>query len=153
LRCSIRRDDFSARNPHESAYVLSVLRRFDITLQSVLNYRFTLFLHKGARMRSNKLCTFLFLLLTGVPSLDAQVAASITGVITDTSGARVPSAAITVTNVETGAIRGTLSDEAGRYQVLALPVGEYEIRVSKTGFPEQLRTGVHLVVGQEAAVD
>ena len=104
-------------------------------------------------MRSSKLCTVLFLLLTGVPNLDAQVAASVTGVITDTSGARVPSAAITVKNVETGAIRGTLSDDAGRYQVLALPVGEYEIRVSKTGFHEQLRTGMHLVVGQEAAVD
>jgi hypothetical protein len=63
-------------------------------------------------MRSNKLCTVLFLRLTGVPSLDAQVSASITGVITDTSGARVPSAAITVKNVETAAIRGTVSDEA-----------------------------------------
>jgi hypothetical protein len=104
-------------------------------------------------MRSKKLCTLLFLLLTGVPSLDAQVSASITGVITDATGARVPAAAIRVKNVETGAIRDTLSDEAGRYQVLALPVGEYEIRVSKTGFQEQIRTGVHLVVGQEAAVD
>src|ERR1700688_3182160 len=104
-------------------------------------------------MRSNKLCTVLFLLLTSVPNLDAQVSASITGVITDASGARVPSAAIRAKNLETGAIRGTVSDEAGRYQVLALPVGEYEIRVSKTGFQEQIRTGVHLVVGQEAAVD
>jgi hypothetical protein len=104
-------------------------------------------------MRTNKLCTLLFLLLTGVPRLHAQVSASITGVITDTSGARIPSAAITVKNVETGASRGTVSGEAGRYQVLALPVGEYEIRVSKTGFQEQIRTGVHLVVGQEASVD
>jgi carboxypeptidase family protein len=104
-------------------------------------------------MRSNKLCTLLFLLLTGVPRLDAQVSASIMGVVTDASGALVPSAAIRVKNVETGAIRGTVSDETGRYQVLALPVGEYEIRVSKTGFQEQIRTGVHLVVGQEAAVD
>jgi hypothetical protein len=104
-------------------------------------------------MRCNKLCTLLFLLLSGVPGLDAQVTASLTGVLTDASGARVPSAAIAVKNVETGAIRGTVSDEAGRYQVLALPVGEYEIRVSKTGFREQIRTGVHLVVGQEADVD
>src|ERR1700676_931929 len=104
-------------------------------------------------MRTNKLCTLLFLLLTGVPRLHAQVSASITGVITDTSGARIPSAAITVKNVETGASRGTVSGEAGRYQVLALPVGEYEIRVSKTGFQEQIRSGVHLAVGQEASVD
>ena len=104
-------------------------------------------------MRANKLCTFLFLLLTSAPSLKAQVSASLTGLITDPSGARVPSAAIIVTNVETGAIRSTVSDDAGRYQVLALPVGEYEIRVSKAGFQEQLRGGIHLAVGQEAGVD
>lgn len=104
-------------------------------------------------MRTNKLCTLLLLLLTGVPGLHAQVSASLTGVITDASGARVASAAITAKNVETGAIRGTLSDDSGRYQVLALPVGEYEIRVTKTGFQEQIRSGVHLAVGQEAGVD
>src|SRR6266436_4126551 len=104
-------------------------------------------------MRKNKLCTLLFLLLCGVPSLHAQVSASLAGMVTDTSGARVPSAAITVKNVETGAIRSTVSDDAGRYQVLALPVGEYEISASKTGFQEQIRSGIHLAVGQEAGVD
>jgi hypothetical protein len=104
-------------------------------------------------MRKNKLCTLLFLLLCGVPSLHAQVSASLAGLVTDTSGARVPSAAITVKNVETGAIRSTVSDDAGRYQVLALPVGEYEISASKTGFQEQIRSGIHLAVGQEAGVD
>ena len=105
-------------------------------------------------MRTNKLVNlFFFFLLTGVPRLHAQVSASITGVITDTSGARVPAAAVTVKNVETGSLRSTVSDDAGRYQVLALPVGEYEIRVSKAGFREQIRSGIHLAVGQEAGVD
>jgi hypothetical protein len=104
-------------------------------------------------VRTNKLCTLLFLLLAGVPRLHAQVSASLTGVITDASGARVPSAAVTVKNVETGAVRSTVSDEVGRYQVLALPVGEYEISASKSGFQEQIRSGIHLVVGQEAGVD
>jgi hypothetical protein len=104
-------------------------------------------------MRTNKLCTLLFLLLAGVPRLHAQVSASLAGVISDTSGARVPSAAITVKNVETGAIRSTVADDAGRYEVLALPVGEYEIRASKAGFQEQIRSGIHLSVGQEAGVD
>jgi hypothetical protein len=104
-------------------------------------------------MRTNKLCTLLFLLLSAAPRLHAQVSASLAGVISDTSGARVPSAAITVKNVETGAIRNTVSDDAGRYQVLALPVGEYEISASRSGFQEQIRSGIHLVVGQEAGVD
>ncbi|HEY6385191.1 MAG TPA: carboxypeptidase regulatory-like domain-containing protein [Candidatus Acidoferrum sp.] len=105
-------------------------------------------------MRKNKLLSLLFFfLLTDVPCMRAQVAASMTGVIKDTSGARVPLAAVTVKNVETGSLRSTVSDDAGRYQVLALPVGEYEIRVSKAGFREQIRSGIHLAVGQEAGVD
>jgi hypothetical protein len=104
-------------------------------------------------MRLNRICTLLFLLLTAVAGLRAQVTATITGVISDPSGARVPSAAVAVRNVETGVIRNTVSDDAGRYQMLALPVGEYEIRVSKAGFQEQLRSGIHLAVGQEAGVD
>ena len=97
-------------------------------------------------MRANKLAILLFLLLACLPTVRAQVSASLTGLITDPSGARVPSAAITVKNVETGAIRSTVSDDAGRYQVLALPVGEYEIRVSKAGFQEQIRIGIHLAL-------
>ena len=104
-------------------------------------------------MRLNRTYLLLFLLVTAVSGLRAQVTASITGVISDPSGARVPSAAVAVKNVETGVIRTTISDDAGRYQMLALPVGEYEIRVSKAGFQEQIRTGIHLAVGQEAGVD
>ena len=47
----------------------------------------------------------------------------------------------------------TVSDRSGRYQLLALPVGEYELRVSKAGFEEQVRSAIHLAVGQEAEVD
>lgn len=104
-------------------------------------------------MRPNKVLALLLILLSGAPRLHAQVSASITGVITDTSGARVPAAAISVKNVETGAVRTTVSDNTGRYQVLALPVGEYEMRVSKASFREQIRSGIHLAVGQEAGVD
>src|SRR5580765_1477275 len=103
-------------------------------------------------MRVNRLLPILLLIAAAAPSLRAQVSASIAGVVSDTSGARVPAAAITVKNVETGAIRSTVTDDSGRYQVLALPVGEYEIRISKTGFQEQIRSGIHLAVEQEAGV-
>jgi hypothetical protein len=55
--------------------------------------------------------------------------------------------------METGATRHSRTDAAGRYQVLALPVGEYQLRVSKAGFQEQIRDGIHLSVGEEARVD
>src|ERR1700675_1301303 len=64
----------------------------------------------------------------------AQVSASIKGVVTDASGAAVTSASVTAKNLETGAVRTGATDDAGRYLVLALPVGEYEVRVAKAGF-------------------
>jgi hypothetical protein len=95
----------------------------------------------------------LFMMLSGLPSARAQVSASIKGTVTDPSAAPVPSAAVTTKNLETGAIRSSVTDDAGRYLVLSLPVGEYEIRVAKAGFQDAIWTGIHLVVGEEANVD
>jgi Carboxypeptidase regulatory-like domain len=83
----------------------------------------------------------------------AQVAASITGIVTDASGAPVPAASVKTKNLETGATRDGATDGVGRYLVLSLPVGEYEITVSKAGFQDTIRTGIQLVVNQEASVD
>ncbi len=65
----------------------------------------------------------------------------------------MPAAAVKARNLETGAIRSSFTDEAGRYLVLSLPLGEYEIRVTKAGFQDAIRSGIHLVVGEEASVD
>ncbi len=83
----------------------------------------------------------------------AQVAASITGIVTDASGAPVPAASVKTQSLETGATRDGATDGVGRYLVLSLPVGEYEITVSKAGFQDTVRTGIQLVVNQEASVD
>ena len=93
------------------------------------------------------------LMLAGMPPVRAQVSASIKGTVTDPSNAPVPSAAVKTRNLETGAIRNSITDDAGRYLVLSLPVGEYEIRITKTGFQDAIRSGIHLVVGEEANVD
>src|SRR6266853_1399376 len=88
-----------------------------------------------------------------LPSARAQVSASMKGIVTDPSGAPVPAAAVRAKNLETGALRNSVTDEAGRYLVLSLPPGEYEIRVTKAGFQDAIRSGIHLVVGEEASVD
>jgi len=82
-----------------------------------------------------------------------QVSAGLSGTVTDQSGAAVSSAIVTAKNVDIGASRETVSDAAGHYQFSALSLGEYEIRARKPGFTEQVRRGVHLLVGQSAAVD
>jgi hypothetical protein len=94
-----------------------------------------------------------FTVLGLVSLAQAQVTASLSGQVTDQSGAVVPAAIVTAKNNETGAERTAVSNAAGRYEVLALPVGLYEIRVAKQGFQEGIRSGIHLAVGQEASVD
>jgi hypothetical protein len=83
----------------------------------------------------------------------AQVSATLTGVVTDPSGGDVPAATVTITNTDTGTSRIVVTNPAGRYEAPALPLGSYEVRVEKQSFSTQVRTGVHLVVGQEANVD
>jgi len=92
-------------------------------------------------------------MLSGLPSARAQVSASIKGIVTDPSGAPVPAATVTTKNTETGAARSAITDDAGRYQIVWLAVGQYEVAVTKPGFQEAIRSGIRLVVGQEASVD
>ncbi len=91
--------------------------------------------------------------LCWAPATRAQVSASIKGSIADPSGAPVPSATVKARNLETGAVRGATSDEEGGFLILALPVGDYEVRVAKFGFQDAIRSGLHLVIGEEASVD
>src|ERR1043165_1718499 len=78
----------------------------------------------------------LTILLTITLSASAQTGTegSILGTITDATGAAIPEAAVTVTNIETGAAKKAVSDGAGYFQVLALPRGIYAVSVQKTGF-------------------
>ena len=97
---------------------------------------------------------FIALLLAGTSGTAwAQRDASIDGTVTDTTDAIVPGAAITVKNVETGAVRALVSDASGRYDAAALAVGKYEVSVSHAGFRTELKTGITLVIGQRADVD
>jgi len=83
----------------------------------------------------------------------AQVSAKLSGSVTDPSGAAVSGAAVSLKNLETSGVRSTTSDQVGRYQFFALPVGMYEVHVTKDGFAEGIRTGIRLAVGQEASAD
>jgi hypothetical protein len=87
------------------------------------------------------------------PTVQAQVSAAISGRVTDPAGATVSGAVIMAKNVETGETRSTVTDTVGLYWVPSLAVGEYEVHVTKQGFQEQVRGGIHLAVGQEASVD
>jgi hypothetical protein len=86
------------------------------------------------------------------PVAAQQLTGSIIGTVQDSSGASLPAATITVKNIETGQIRSITGDGAGNYSAVSLPVGQYEIRVEKEGFAPLVRTGITLLVGEQAVV-
>src|ERR1700677_2262002 len=94
------------------------------------------------------------LLLLTLPYAHSQVVgASISGTVTDSAGAAIAGATVTLHNTETGMERHQITDNAGRYAVLSVPIGTYTLKVQKEGFATQDRTGIVLVVGQSAKVD
>src|SRR5438309_898300 len=88
-----------------------------------------------------------------VGTIHAQVTATVSGRVEDSSGAALPGAAVTVTSLETGAGRTLRTDEAGTYRVLSLPVGRYEVKAEAAGFKSAVQTGVNLAVGEVAVVN
>src|SRR3989441_10602229 len=79
--------------------------------------------------------------------------ATILGTVKDTSGALIPGVSITVKHTESGLTRTVVSGERGGYNVPLLPVGAYEVTTTMPGFKQVVRSGINLVVGQEAVVD
>ncbi len=95
-----------------------------------------------------------FLALVGTSGLFAQGAsAQLVGRIADPSGSSVPGASLKLTNVETGAVRDTQSDESGSYVFPLLQPGSYRLTVTKDGFRPVSRTGITLLVDQVARID
>jgi hypothetical protein len=82
-----------------------------------------------------------------------QGEASITGTISDQSGAAVPEVSVTVKSVETGSVRKVLSDGSGHYEIPLLAVGRYEITAEKSGFRPETKKSVGLVLGQRTSVN
>src|SRR5215510_9446691 len=74
--------------------------------------------------------------------------ADLSGTVTDESGAVLPGATVTVTQVETNLTRTTVTDPRGRYLAAALPPGSYRIAIEMSGFAASRREGVKLVLGQ-----
>ena len=79
--------------------------------------------------------------------------ATISGVVADPSGAVVPNAAITVTEVNTGSISKTTSDAAGQYVVPFLAPGTYRVEAKAVGFQEIVRKGITLQSQEHPIID
>ncbi|HYM12313.1 MAG TPA: TonB-dependent receptor [Bryobacterales bacterium] len=94
--------------------------------------------------------------LAAGPALFGQATAgrgSISGVVTDPSGAVIPNVEVTVRNSETNVTRAVVSNAAGRYEVVALQPGNYEVSATRAGFATLVRRGITVEVGEKAVVD
>ena len=106
-------------------------------------------LHRQCRYLLATLCVVLGVFATQGFAQEA----TLVGTVSDTTGAVVPSAAITITNTGTGQVRKLTSNDAGQYVATALPIGTYDVKVQASGFSLADTTGVVLNVGDRRRVD
>src|SRR5580704_12280968 len=82
-----------------------------------------------------------------------QDTASITGTVTDSSGAAVSGAQVTLTSPERGINRTSPTNDSGDYLFGAVPAGSYDLIIVAPGFKKYQARGVKLEVGQKARAD
>jgi hypothetical protein len=87
------------------------------------------------------------------PARAQQGRGTILGTVTDTSGAVVPGAQVTITNTATNLTSTATTNDEGVYSVPNLLVGTYSVTVTKEGFKKFVRTGILLEVDQKAPIN
>jgi len=97
-------------------------------------------------------CPLVFLFCLPV-ALFAQDTASITGTVTDSSGAAIPNAQVSIQSQEHGITRTTSTNEDGNYLISAVPPGTYQLSIAAKGFKKYDANGVILRVAQKARAD
>ena len=105
-------------------------------------------------MKSNRVLVRILLLIVALgASAWAQDTASLTGTVTDASGAAVPKAQVVVKNSERGINRTGSSNDTGDFLFSSLPIGSYDLIVSAPGFKKYEAKGVVLRVAEKARVN
>ena len=107
--------------------------------------------------RSTALCCSLLLFVTVTGAFhygwSQEVTASITGTISDQSGAAVQGATVTATSEDRGQSYTAVTNESGLYRIAQLPVGSYALKVEKAGFALASHPPFVLTLNQVARVD
>ena len=108
-------------------------------------------------MRRLNLAVQVALLIVGIVAsaalVQAQYRTSIQGVVTDTTGAVIPGANLTLTNPATGAKQVRVSDEAGVYNFNALAAARFRLEVEKKGFEKKVIDNLELIPEQPNALN
>jgi outer membrane receptor protein involved in Fe transport len=111
-------------------------------------------MHTALFSRGWRLVLLACLVMVFNTAADAQLStATLAGTITDSSGAAIPGATITLTQTDTNFTRVSTTKADGTYHEEFLPIGPYKISVSAPGFKTLQRSGVVLAVMQNASLD
>src|SRR5438045_9492935 len=95
-----------------------------------------------------------FAVLAGTFAIHSQTfTASVSGIITDASGAAIPNATVTATNTATNVNTEARSDATGRYLLAQLQPGAYRLDSTAAGFKKYVHRGIELNVRQQAQAD
>ncbi len=104
--------------------------------------------------KRNRWCALVLTVLLSGAGAYAQIrSASITGIVTDATGAVVPNAEVVVTEQQTGVSYTTRTTEAGQYTAPYLPAGTYTVAVTIQGFAPYRQTGVAVATAQTVRVN
>jgi hypothetical protein len=95
---------------------------------------------------------FLLVCFVSQPASAQVLYGSIVGTVEDPTGAVVPGAALSLTNVAAGIVREITADEQGRYTAINMPAGTYTIAVTAPGFRTTTRTGVEVTINNVTRV-
>lgn len=88
-----------------------------------------------------------------LPALAQVDQGTITGVVTDSSGALVPGASITLTDTDTGLVLRSKADANGIYTFSPIKIGNYTVSATAKGFQTTTQENVHLDVQQRLSVN
>src|SRR3984885_1264322 len=92
-------------------------------------------------------------MFTGSPAYAQLSTATLSGNVTDKSGAIIPNAQVRITNIDRGIVRNVTSNESGFYTAPNLQPGSYVVKVSAAGFASLEQKGVTLNVGAQQVLD
>jgi len=77
---------------------------------------------------------------------------SMVGKVSDVSGATVANGSVEVTNIDTGLKQAATSDNSGNFEILAVPIGHYKIKVTSPGFKVWNVDRIDITVGERARI-
>lgn len=98
----------------------------------------------------------LFAALTSAPfaaHAQSTAIAQVSGTVTDSSGALVAGATVTMTETSKRTVRTTTSDSTGSYTLANLPVGPYRLEAKSAGFKDYVQTGIELSVNNNIQIN